>query len=89
MEPITESQFESYIVFGLREFKTKQNIPPKNLMIIAASSAIISGIAVGNALSVAFDWYSSVPEMMLVVSLGLGISLSIMVINIYRGKWKR
>jgi hypothetical protein len=89
MEPITESQFESYIVFGLPEFKTKRNIPPRNLATIAASCATVSGISVGNALCVWFDWYIAAPPVVLAVSLGWGICGSIIAISIYRGKWKK
>ena len=89
MEPITESQFESYVVFGLPEFKTKRNIPARNLAVIAASCATISGISVINALSVWFGWYIMAPPIILAVSLGWGICGSLIAINIYRGKWKK
>jgi uncharacterized membrane protein YeaQ/YmgE (transglycosylase-associated protein family) len=89
MEPITESQFESYIVFGLPEFKTKRNIPVKNLAMISACCAGISGISVGNALCVWFDWYIAAPPAIFIVTLGWAICGSIIAINIYRGKWKK
>jgi len=89
MEPITEAQFESYIVFGLPEFKTKRHIPPRNLGTIAASCAVVSGISVVNALCMAFGWYIAAPATILVVMLGWGICGSIIAINIYRGKWKK
>lgn len=89
MEPITESQFESYIVFGLQEFKTKRNMPPRNLAIVSAFCATISGISVGNALCVWFDWYIAAPPVVLAVWLGWGICGSVIAINIYRGRWKK
>jgi len=89
MEPITEAQFESYIVFGLCEFKTKRNIPARNLAIIAAACMGVSGVSVVNALCAWFDWYIVEPAAVLAVSLLWGIALSIIAINIYRGKWKK
>ena len=89
LEEISEGQYETYLEFGLKEFKvrTEPSLGQAKSIAVGFMSGAIGSVTV--SLGIAFDWFVSIPELIFVTTSIIAIGYSVGVIVVYRARTQK